>query len=1050
MSTSYSRSLTASFAVLIALIFSSLTTAVRAQGAPDIVWMKGLGNLQWLFYSADGTLQAQVTPPGGSWPAILRIVRTSDEMVLHTYALNGYSGGSNFAFAPDGKTFAFGDESAGKVHCAAVSNGVDIWSVSDAFTTWSQFFYSADGSKVMHYSKVTLPDLAYGSIVVRDSATGAEQFRVPGDIVFPSPAGPEVSVFQPYRVNDAHSYLDFYDSNTGAMTEAWNQAEAIGYSRDGLAVITIDGATISAFRRSDRHFLSSFTRIAPYYSYYSWAIGGRKVYVNAYPNSPGSDPSQVQTFCWDIDAGTTAQLGNIAAISGDQHFVVSPDGATLAVIDSFLSNFGNLSYYNTSDGSLRHRADGMGYAPESLAMAPDGLHFATGTLQDINIWETETGKLIARFQGPPEAPFVNEMGLAWSRDGSKLCVSSRDVTNRTFSTRLISAVDGTTVHVLDLDPTISTRTMMFSPDGSLLITGNSDTYVHVWDAATGLSSKAYGFDSFAMAMPPSGTMFAVATGGGYGGVSLYDWPIPRSGSRGYGATGPYTRELAFSNDGTRIAGGVGGGQSGTYVFDIAASSMTERYFNAAGYPDGFYQPIAWDNANCDYLLSGYKDGNTGEASLGIFNTEAAPGVMTPLVRYNQEVGFDRFHAVKVAYTPDGQYFVYTVYNGNVVVARNPYWVLPKLSALAVSPASVATGLTTKGTVMLDREAPLSGTTVQVSASPADLVDVPSSVTVTVCKPSQTFPIVGRPVAVNTPLTISATYNGVTKTKTITVTPPVLTAVSVSPPSVVGGNSAVGTVKLSGATKVDTTVTLSSTIPSIHVPISVPVLAGFSTATFTASTDTVSASTSGKINATLLLTTKSASVTLKPNSLNSLTLNATSVIGGTPVTGTVFLAAPAGADTAVPLTSANPKATVPPRVIVPAGSDHADFTVTTDPVTASTAGAVSASYGGVTKTVSLTVKPPTYLSFTLTPNPVKGGGDVVGVVTMSGPVAVNTTVSLTNANAKATLPGPTVTIPAGSPSVSFTITTIATAANASGAVKATVGTVTKSITLKVTP
>ena len=76
--------------------------------------------------------------------------------------------------------------------------------------------------------------------------------------------------------------------------------------------------------------------------------------------------------------------------------------------------------------------------------------------------------------------------------------------------------------------------------------------------------------------------------------------------------------------------------------------------------------------------------------------------------------------------------------------------------------------------------------------------------------------------------------------------------------------------------------------------------------------------------------------------------------------------------------------------------------------------------------------------------------MTATVTMTSPVAADTVVNLTNANAKATLPGPTVTILAGQDHVTFTITTTATTAVVSGAVKAQVGTVTKSVTLKVTP
>jgi hypothetical protein len=121
------------------------------------------------------------------------------------------------------------------------------------------------------------------------------------------------------------------------------------------------------------------------------------------------------------------------------------------------------------------------------------------------------------------------------------------------------------------------------------------------------------------------------------------------------------------------------------------------------------------------------------------------------------------------------------------------------------------------------------------------------------------------------------------------------------------------------------------------------------------------------------------------------------------------------------------------------------------VTGSTAGAISGTLGGVTKSATLTIKPPTYTGFTLSPNPVTGGSSVIGTITMSGPVAVDTVFNLTNANAKATLPGPTVTMPAGASTVHFTMTTAPTSQTVSGAVKAThVPTnTTKSVTLKVT-
>lgn len=96
------------------------------------------------------------------------------------------------------------------------------------------------------------------------------------------------------------------------------------------------------------------------------------------------------------------------------------------------------------------------------------------------------------------------------------------------------------------------------------------------------------------------------------------------------------------------------------------------------------------------------------------------------------------------------------------------------------------------------------------------------------------------------------------------------------------------------------------------------------------------------------------------SLKSLTLNPTQVSGGSPSTGAVALsgAAPSGGGVVVALTSSNPSvAGVPASVTVPQGGTNASFAVTTTQVSMSTTVNISATYAGITKTATLTVKPP---------------------------------------------------------------------------------------------
>jgi subtilase family serine protease len=65
----------------------------------------------------------------------------------------------------------------------------------------------------------------------------------------------------------------------------------------------------------------------------------------------------------------------------------------------------------------------------------------------------------------------------------------------------------------------------------------------------------------------------------------------------------------------------------------------------------------------------------------------------------------------------------------------------------------------------------------------------------------------------------------------------------------------------------------------------------------------------------------------------------------------------GAMTNVALSSDNPAATVPALVPVPAGADSATVTVQTNKVTSQTKVTLTASYGGVSKTVTLTISAP---------------------------------------------------------------------------------------------
>ena len=131
------------------------------------------------------------------------------------------------------------------------------------------------------------------------------------------------------------------------------------------------------------------------------------------------------------------------------------------------------------------------------------------------------------------------------------------------------------------------------------------------------------------------------------------------------------------------------------------------------------------------------------------------------------------------------------------------------------------------------------------------------------------------------------------------------------------------------------------------------------------------------------TTRTASLRVLPSNFPSLVtvaVNPSSGTGGVPLTGTITLsaAAPIGGVT-VALESNDMSVQVPASVAVLGGRTTMDFIVSTTAVATVHAVTITASFGGVSRTASVTVNPP--LMLTLDTNTTSGGNTVTGTVTL---------------------------------------------------------------------
>ncbi len=123
---------------------------------------------------------------------------------------------------------------------------------------------------------------------------------------------------------------------------------------------------------------------------------------------------------------------------------------------------------------------------ESLAFSPDGKTLATGSFQELVLWDVETGAIKQRAGG-----FADRVvAVAYSRDG-KLIATGGGAPTEDGELKLLDAA--TLKPVLDVKPCHSDTVFgaAFSPDGKLLATGGADKFVKVWEVPSGKFVKSF-------------------------------------------------------------------------------------------------------------------------------------------------------------------------------------------------------------------------------------------------------------------------------------------------------------------------------------------------------------------------------------------------------------------------------------------------------------------------------------------------------------------------------------------------------------------------------
>lgn len=374
-----------------------------------------------------------------------------------------------------------------------------------------------------------------------------------------------------------------------------------------------------------------------------------------------------------------------------------------------------------------------------------------------------------------------------------------------------------------------------------------------------------------------------------------------------------------------------------------------------------------------------------------------------------------------------------------------------IASLTLAASTVTAGIADTATLKL-AAAPALAMTVSLSSS-SSAATVPPSVTLPAGASSGSFLVNTNTVTAATSATITATNDQFTKSVTLTIQPgdPV-SGITLSSATVEGGSPVTCTVTLGKAFSTSVTVKTTSSSSSATLPSVVTYAAGTTSHAFTINTSAVTATTSATISASSDGVTKSAVLTINaPDPVAAIAMAHPTATTGVADNCTVALshAAPTGG-ISVSLVSSN-TAVVPLPVtspfVFPAGHTSEVFTLTPYSVTSNTSVTITATAEGVSKSTTVVVAP---AAVELTAaSAVVGGNVVTATVHLAASASSATAVSISSNSSSATAPA-SISIPAGSLSGAFNISTKGVDANTPFVITISASGVTQSRPMTITP
>jgi WD40 repeat protein len=235
-----------------------------------------------------------------------------------------------------------------------------------------------------------------------------------------------------------------------------------------------------------------------------------------------------------------------AHLSIVESLAYSPNGKFLAS-----GSFQEVTLWDGQTGVLRKKLTGFADRVVALAFAPNGKLLATGggaPTEDgeIKVFDVDTGNLVVDIKnGHSDTVF----GVCFSPDGTKLATCGADKFVKVFevpSGKFIKSFEGHTHHVLDVG---------WKADGKLLASAGADNVIKVWDYEKGEQVRTFGNHAKQITrLVFKGTTSEILTCSGDQSVRF--WNVDNGGGGlSFGGNTDFLYAVGVSPDGKVVAAG---------------------------------------------------------------------------------------------------------------------------------------------------------------------------------------------------------------------------------------------------------------------------------------------------------------------------------------------------------------------------------------------------------------------------------------------------------------------------------------------------------------